>query len=199
MSVEKAIRDKMPVFLKVALIASIASIVIQGAIKLIWKVDWFDFGINQSIADFYLFKNEIVQKIILQLSLMFNYVIVIAIANKVSIKDIVKRTWWLLILTYLFNYIGKDIATLFIPLGGILISIIYNISIKTKLKEIIKSSAKIILISLILTLYQYITIMIRMNHVPTPSTVYGFYETIIFVLDMYVIAYLYYKLKRRGC
>jgi hypothetical protein len=130
---------------------------------------------------------------------MFNYVIIIAIANKAGIKDVIKKTWILLILTYLFNYIDKEFTQLLVPLAGIFISIIYNIRMKTKLKGILISSAKMVVISIILISYQYITIMIRMNHIADPSTIYGFYETIVFVFDMYVIAFLYYILQRRRC
>lgn len=196
MSIQKAIKEKIPVFLKVALTVSVASIVIQGLIKLIWKVDWFDLEVNQRLADFFLFKNEIVQVIILQIFFMFNFVIVIAIANKDKIIDVIKSIWWLLILTYFLNFIPKEYAFFIVPFSGILINMFYCLKRKYNIKHALKTSALIILITIIMSMYQSLSLFIRFNKIPNVNEIFGFYEQFIFLIDMYLVAYFYYHFKK---
>lgn len=186
--------DKKIKFYKVVFGLSIASILISGLIKLIWGVDWFDLEVNKRLSEFFLFKNIIVQHIVMQISLMFNYVLIIAIVNKALLKDVFKKLWWLLILTYGINYLGRQAFFFLTPITGILLNIIYCYRIdKNTFKKILKGVCLVILATILLTIYQASTLLIRFNYIPPLDTVFSFYVQLIVLLDMYIFGYFTYK------
>ena len=192
------INKKVYQFMNIAFILSIVSIIITGVLKLLFNIDIFDMEINNKISNFFLFKNLTIQHILLQISLMFNYTLIIAITNKTKITSVVNKTWILLILTWLVNLLSRETAFYMTTLIGIIINIVYCYRINIKsVKSILISSCKLILISFLLLIYQYITILIRLNHIPTPNETFSFYEQVIYLMDMYIIMLLYYTKQRK--
>lgn len=191
------IKQKFDKFWKLAFILSVVSIIVQGLLKLIFKVDWFDLEVNRNIENFFLFRNEIAIAIISQLMALYNFIIFIAIASKSKIKAILSNPIVLILLlsTWLLNLLPQETIFYMSPITGLIILVVFNILNNKDIKQVLKASFIFILVSIIMFIYQVVTIAIRLNHIPNPATVYSFYEKAVYVFDMYIMCYFYYKAK----
>lgn len=192
------IKEKLEITINLLFILSIVSIIASGLLKFIFNIEVFDMEINKNISNFCVFKNTIFQSIILQFSLMFNYALVIAISNKTKIKSVFRKIWFLLILTWAVNLFNKSTTFYMTSVIAILINTIYCFRINNKnIKDIVVSNLTLILISILTLIYQYITIFIRLNHIPQPDEIFSFYEQIVYLFDMYIIMIFYYIKQRK--
>jgi hypothetical protein len=192
---QNEIKEKINIFIKIALILSILSIFVQGGLKLCFGVDWFDLEVNQKLSDFFLFKNVTIQIILDKLLLFFNYLIMIAIAIRHSMKKVFNKTWILITIAVLLDFVLSP-QLMFIPalFGGIIL-IYYFCRIKNKKSKLYKVILDFIIASLLLVVYQAATLFIRFNGLPQLGMTFTFYEELVYVIDMYILCYFIYKLR----
>jgi hypothetical protein len=192
------IKQKFDKFWKLAFILSVVSIIVQGLLKLIFKVDWFDLEVNRNIENFFLFRNEISQTVILQCMAMYNFIIFIAISTKSKVKNILSSLIIVILLscTYFMNLLPQQTIYYMTSIVGLGLTVIFDVFInKSSLKHILWSSFKFCILSASMLVYQYVTIGIRLNVFPKPEMVFSFYEKLVYTFDMYWLCFLYYKIK----
>lgn len=191
------VKQKLDKFWKLAFVGSVIIILLQGLIKLIFNVDWINLEATQRMKEFYLFNNNIYRIIINQLGFMFNTLIILAISNNQSIKNILIKTWWMLILTYLLNLLPKNVSFVAIVIIAIIINLYYNKMVKNDNIVILKTCINIFVMSLVCFCYQPITLLIRLNELPPIGYEFDFFVKLIFSFDLYLMLYFIYKSSER--
>lgn len=185
-------KNKANTLIKVALYISIGAIMIQGLIKLIFGVGWYDIEINAKLSEFYLFKIDIIQTILMQILLMFNFVIIIAIANNATIKSVICKTWYLLMWTYLLNYLSD--YTFIVQIAICLtLNCVYNYN--GKFKDVVKTSLIAMVVMVCMAMYQIIIMVIRYGLVQDTNYIFNFYEQLTLIVNMYILTYLVYRVR----